>query len=133
MPQARTTKITESVRAWASEERMNPVLIGIVIASVLALLGVAGDFFIKLSSATEHPYKSWSFYVGLIIYALTAFGWVYAFRYLKLSTLGVIYGVVTVLALVVLGVLYFKESINIYEAFGVVLGISSIVLLSRFS
>ncbi len=102
------------------------------LAIILAFVGVVGDFFIKLAGLHKTMEIKW-FSVGLIIYALTAFGWFFAIKHIKLSTLGVIYAVSTVLFLVIIGVFYFKESLNAYEILGVAIGVISIVLLGRFA
>ncbi len=98
----------------------------------LALIGVLGDFFIKLSSV-KSPANLKIFLLGLVIYASTAFGWFFVMRHVKLSTLGVFYALGTVLFLTILSVGYFKESLNHYEALGIILAIISLILLARFA
>ncbi len=53
-------------------------------------------------------------------------------RYLKLATIGAIYSVCMILMLTTMGFLFFNETLNRYEAAGIVFAIASIVLLSRF-
>jgi multidrug transporter EmrE-like cation transporter len=53
-------------------------------------------------------------------------------RYLKLATIGAIYSVCMILMLTAIGFLFFDETLNLYEVFGIVFAIASIVLLSRF-
>lgn len=99
----------------------------------LAGIGVLGDFFIRISG--DGPaYIDWKlFIIGFIIYALTAVGWFFAFKHVKVSTLGVYYALATVLFLVALGVFYFKESLNGYEVAGIAAAVAAIVLLGRFA
>lgn len=99
----------------------------------LSLVGVLGDYFIKLSgdSVVKYIDIKW-FLIGLIVYSSTAIGWFFVMKHIKLSTLGVLYGVTTVVALTAVGILFFKERLNLYEIIGVIAGVSSIVLLSRF-
>jgi drug/metabolite transporter (DMT)-like permease len=54
-------------------------------------------------------------------------------KHIKLSSLGVIYSLTTVLLLVAIGVFYFHEKLNIYEIIGIVAAIVSVILLSRFA
>jgi len=75
---------------------------------------VAGDFFVKLAGRAE-IHGSAVVNLGAAIYALTAIGWFYAMKFVKLSSLGVIYAVATVLFVVLLGVFYFHEKLNVYE------------------
>ena len=99
----------------------------------LSLVGVLGDYFIKLSGHSEIKYVDlkW-FIIGFAVYASTAIGWFFVMKHIKLSTLGVLYGVTTVIALTLVGVLFFKEHLNTYEIIVIIAGVSSIILLSRF-
>lgn len=71
--------------------------------------------------------------LGAVIYGLTAFGWFFVMRKIKLSTVGVLYGVSCVVLLTLVGVFYFKEKINPLEIFGIALAIISLIILSRFA
>ncbi len=99
----------------------------------LALVGVAGDFFIKLAGNGKRFVELRWFFIGLIIYALTAFGWFFVMKNIKLSTLSVFYALSTVLFLTLVSVFYFKEPLNIYEGIGVILAVVSILLLKGFA
>lgn len=105
---------------------------GKLLIIVLAALTVFADYFLKISSLESRPFNTKSFMIGAILYGLSAFGWVVMFKHTKLSTIGVIYSLTTVLMLAALGVFVFNESINRYEVTGIVFAIASIVLLSRF-
>ncbi len=99
----------------------------------MGILSVAGDFFIKLAGNTKN-FIVWKwFYIGYFLYSLTTVGWFFAMKELKLSTIGVFYGVSTILFLVLLSVFYFKESINWYEILGVCCGFCSMILLWKFA
>ena len=111
---------------------MNIISASIVVIG-LSLIGVLGDYFIKLSGNSEIKYFDLKWFLfGFIIYSSTAIGWFFVMKHIKLSTLGVIYGVTTVIALTAVGVFFFKEHLNIYEVIGIITGVSSIILLSRF-
>lgn len=108
---------------------MLPIL-GIIFLSILTVLG---DFFIKLGADSgKSVFQSKWFFAGALLYALSAFGWFYVMKYVKLSSLGVLYSITTALLLVAVGVFYFKESLNLYEVLGVVVALGSIFLLARF-
>jgi drug/metabolite transporter (DMT)-like permease len=111
------------------ERTLTPILVTIA----FSVVGVVGDYFLKLSSAREQPLKSGWFYVGFALYASTAFGWVFVMRHLKLGTISVVYSVSMVLLLTAVGVLVFKESLNLYEVAGILLALASLVLLMRFA
>jgi len=106
-----------------------PVLLVIFLAGV----GVLGDFFIKLAG-NGTKYISWPYFIiGLLIYVLTAIGWFYVMKHMDLNILGIFYSLTTVILLFVIGTLFFKEHVNGYEMVGIILGIISIALLSRFT
>ncbi len=63
----------------------------ILITVGFSVVGVAGDYLLKIASAQKNPLKSPWFYLGFAVYASTAFGWVYVMRHLKLATIGVVY------------------------------------------
>lgn len=108
----------------------NLILVGIVI--VLAAVGVLGDYFIKLSG-NGHSYISYRpFFIGMSIYAITAVGWFYLMKHMKLGVLGVFYALTTVILLAIVGVVFFEEQLNIYDIVGITLGITAIVMLARF-
>ena len=111
---------------------MDKTTIAILLAVFLGLVGVAGDFFIKLATTgPKPPILKW-FIIGMLIWASVAFGWYYVYKHLKLSTSAVFYAVSTVLFLTFVSVFYFKEKLNLYEAIGIAMAIASLVLLKRF-
>jgi small multidrug resistance pump len=105
----------------------------VLVTIAFSLVGVVGDYFLKLASAREHPLRTGVFYVGFALYASTAFGWVFVMRHLKLATISVVYSVSMVLLLTAIGVIFFRESLNAFEAAGIVLAVASLVLLMRFA
>ena len=106
--------------------------------AVLVTLGIslaclAGDYYLKRASQLAQPFRSIEFVLGIVIFAATAAGWVIVLRVLKLGTIGVIYGVATVIFMTLLGWLGFGESLRWHEWAGIILGIISILLLTRFA
>lgn len=108
---------------------MNPI----IIVAFLALIGVIGDFFIKLSGHGPKFMDVKWLVVGSLFYVSTIGGWFYVMKHIKLSSLGVVYSLTTVLLLVAIGVFYFHEKLNVYEIIGIITAIVSVILLSRFS
>ena len=98
----------------------------------MSALGVLGDFFLKLAgNGARFMHPGW-FVAGIVTYACTAFGWFYAFKHIKMSSLGAIYGASTVILLTLLGYFYFQERLTGWEFLGIGLAIISIVILARF-
>jgi drug/metabolite transporter (DMT)-like permease len=112
---------------------MSNATLAVLVTIAFSVLGVVGDYFLKLASAKEHSLKAAEFYIGFVLYASTAFGWVFVMKHLKLATVGVVYCVSMVLLLAVVGVVGFKETLNGYEIAGIVMAIASLVLLVRFN
>jgi small multidrug resistance pump len=118
-------------------KKTNPItgklMLAILITVAFSIIGVVGDYFLKLASEQEQSLRSKWFYLGFVLYASTAFGWVFVMKHLKLATIGVVYSVSMVLLLTTVGVMMFKESLNYYEMAGLVMAVISLMLLTRFS
>ena len=61
--------------------------IAVLVTIAFSVIGVLGDYFLKLASAREQPLRAGWFYVGFVLYASTAFGWVFVMQHLKLGTI----------------------------------------------
>jgi len=105
----------------------------VAVTIAFSVIGVVGDYFLKLASTREQPLRTGWFYLGFVLYASTAFGWVFVMKYLKLATISVLYSVSMVLLLTAVGALLFRESLNYFEVAGIVLAMASLVLLIRFA
>jgi len=112
---------------------MGTKAIAVLVTFAFSIMGVIGDYFLKLASAREQPLRTSWFYLGFVLYASTAFGWVFVMRHLKLATIGVLYSVSMVLLLTVIGVVLFRESLSYFEIIGIILAMASLVLLMRFA
>ena len=107
------------------------VFFAVIAASTVT---VAGDYFIKLSGNSPDRFMDVkNFILGIFFYVVTGFGWFFIMKYIKLSSVGIIYGVTTAILLAIIGVVFFKENLNTYEIIGISLGIFALILLSRFS
>jgi len=107
--------------------------LAVLVTIAFSLIGVLGDYFLKLASARDQPLKTGWFYLGFALYASTAFGWVFVMKHLKLATISVLYSVSMVLLLTAVGVVVFRESLNYFEIAGIILAIASLTLLMRFA
>ena len=88
----------------------------LVVTVAFSVVGVVGDYLLKLASEQRSPLRSGWFYLGFVVYASTAFGWVYVMRHLKLATIGAVYSVSMILLLTGVGVAAFGQPLNAYEA-----------------
>jgi drug/metabolite transporter (DMT)-like permease len=112
---------------------MGKPTLAVVVTVVFSLIGVLGDYFLKLASQREHAFRTVWFYLGFALYASTAFGWLFVMKHLKLATISVLYSVSMVLLLTAIGTLVFRESLKLLEVVGIVLALASRVLLVRFA
>ena len=121
----------------SSMEVVSPTMgtktIAVLVTFAFSIMGVVGDYFLKLASAREQPLRTGWFYLGFVLYASTAFGWVFVMSRLKLATISVLYSVSLVLLLTAVGVVLFRESLSYFEVIGIILAVASLVLLMRFA
>ena len=112
---------------------MNPETVrGLVAVLALSVLGVGGDWCLKVASTKPTVDPPW-FAGGVLAYTLSAFGWVYVLRRLKLATVGVYYCISTVLLLTLLGAVVYRETLRGPEIAGILAAIAALVLLGRFA
>jgi drug/metabolite transporter (DMT)-like permease len=91
---------------------MDSKTLAVIVTIAFSVVGVLGDYFLKLASAKEDSLKTPWFYIGFALYAATAFGWVFVMKHLKLATISVLYSVSMVVLLTTVGVVVFRESLN---------------------
>lgn len=98
---------------------------------VITLMTAEGDYFIKM--ATMHPrgMQSAAFVAGSLLYGLPGFGWFLLMRTHSLAMVAVFYAVATLLMLVALGVLVFREPFGWREFLGVALAIAAVLVMTR--
>lgn len=111
----------------------SPKVLAILLALLLAGVGVIGDDFVKLAGDNPRVINWIWLTVGLLIYAATAFGWLFVMRHLKLATIGVYYSIGTVLLLVFMGAFLFHEEVSAMEMLGILMAIASLVLLGKYA
>jgi len=107
--------------------------LALLITVGFSIVGVVGDYFLKLASEEPQPMRSPWFFVGFAVYASTAFGWVFVMQYLKLGTISVVYSSSMIVLLTAIGVVFFGESLRASEVLGIVMAIGAMVLLMRFA
>jgi drug/metabolite transporter (DMT)-like permease len=112
---------------------MDSKSLAVVVTIAFSVVGVGGDYFLKLASRSESSLRTPWFYLGFALYAATAFGWVFVMKHLKLATISVLYSVSMVVLLTAVGVGIFRESLNYYEIAGLVMAVAALILLVRFA
>jgi small multidrug resistance pump len=97
--------------------------IAVIVTVAFSIVGVLGDYFLKLASQRPQSLRTPTFYIGFALYASTAFGWVFVMKHLKLGTISVLYSISMVL----------RERLRGPEILGLLLAIAALVLLVRFA
>ncbi len=98
----------------------------------LSLLGALGDVFLKMAGRTS-PIRTDFLVLGAITYLLTVPGWFVVLERVRLSTVGAIYAISSVLILTLTGVLLFRERLSVTELVGIALAIAAVIALRRFA
>src|SRR5262245_33645592 len=111
---------------------MDSKTLAVAVTIAFSVVGVLGDYFLKLASQKEESLKTPAFYLGFSLYAATAFGWLFVMKHLKLATISVLYSVSMVILLTGIGVIIFKEPLSFPEMLGIAMAVGAIVLLVKF-
>ena len=63
------------------------------------------------------------------MYALATLAWAFSLKYQTLSKAIMVFSVITIIVVVLVGVIFYKEELTLLSILGIALGIVSIVLL----
>lgn len=86
----------------------------IVIITSITAATIIGDYVLKLASDKEY-FLSPQLFAGLILYALPAFGWMHLMKTQSLAQIGIIYSTGTILALFLMSLLVFRETLSVRD------------------
>jgi multidrug transporter EmrE-like cation transporter len=100
---------------------------------LLSVICAVADYWLKRASILANPLRSFAFVYGGSLYAITAFGWVYVFRYFKLATISAFFSLFVVVLLAITGTVAFRETLSTSEIVGLFCAVAALVLLGRFS
>jgi drug/metabolite transporter (DMT)-like permease len=112
---------------------VDPKTLAIIVTIAFSLVGVLGDYFLKLASQEENSLRTPWFYIGFTVYAATAFGWLFVMKHLKLATISVVYSVSMIVLLTAVGVVLFRETLSYAELAGLAMAIGALILVTRFA
>ncbi|MFN0127383.1 MAG: hypothetical protein ACKV19_11935 [Verrucomicrobiales bacterium] len=113
-------------------ERPLLLMSGVGLIFVLSGVTVFADWALKVASGVAKPYVSGYFWLGAMVYMVSAFLWVPVMKSQKLSVLGAYYSVATMLLLAAVGVAMFDEVLSPREWAGIGCSIVSVILLTQF-
>lgn len=101
----------------------------LVIVLAISLLTLLGDLCIKLASTHDQGLWSLVFVLGLLLYAVPAYGWFFLMRSHSLAAIGVIYSAATLLLLAGLGHFAFGETLGPRQVAALLLALGSVLLM----
>lgn len=103
---------------------MKYIFFGLIALAVV--LEVAGDIFFK-KWALEN--KNLLLYIGLLIYFVGTIFWAISLKYDYLSKAISVFTILNLIAVVLVGVIYFKEDLSLINKLGIGLGVISVFLI----
>ena len=110
---------------------MTHLIFGFSFAFITAIVVIAGDILLKTAADGGKPVWSGLVMAGCVIYAISAFFWLFAMRHVSLAQAGVAYSMLTLLALCAIGVLWFDEELYAREFAGIFCALAAMVLMVR--
>jgi len=108
----------------ASETTLKLIFFGLIILATA--LEVAGDIFFKKWSIGG---KNIILILGFLIYALGTIFWAFSLKYDYLSRAISVLSILNLIVVVLVGVLYFNETLTIVNKIGIALGILGMILI----
>lgn len=111
---------------------MSSVLIAFIVAIFLSGITVFADFLIKKSVLSKSMFNL-NLIIGAVIYGLSAFGWFFVLKKMKLFSVGLIYALSCVFLITLVSIFYFKEQVKFIEIVALVISIGVLILLYRFA
>lgn len=110
---------------------MTQLFFGFGFTLITALIVIIGDTAIKYAADGNQPMWSGLVLLGCILYAVSALFWFFAMQHVTLVQAGVAYSMITLLALALIGALWFGEALYFREYAGLACALLAMVLLSR--
>ncbi len=110
---------------------MSHLVAGLLFSLLTALVVLAGDAVLKIAADTGRPLLSSPVLAGMGIYAASALLWFYAMRHISLAQAGVAYSMLTLLALCLMGVVWFDEKLYFREIAGIACALAAMILMVR--
>lgn len=110
---------------------MLSIFLGYAFALLTALTVIIGDTAIKLAADHGQPLGGHWLWAGCGLYVLSALMWFGAMQHVGLAQAGVAYSMLTLLALVLIGAVWFGEPLGLREAAGILCAVLAMVLLIR--
>lgn len=112
---------------------MTHAMYGLFFTLLTTTIVLVGDYILKLAADADKPVMSGYVIAGSAIYGVSAVFWFYAMQYMTLSQVGVIFSMLTLLALCTIGVFRFEEQLYLREYLGIGFALTAMVLMVRIT
>ena len=106
--------------------------LGIAFSLFTALIVIAGDTLIKIA-ADDARLISPHMGVGIVLYGASAVMWFFAMRHVTLAQAAVAYSMLTLIALCVIGAMWFNEPIGGREITGIGFALAAMICMSHLA
>ena len=104
--------------------------LGLLFTLLTALFVIAGDVVIK-TAADAARFASPAMTFGVLLYALSAICWYFAMRNITLGQGAVAYSMLTLIAVVLIGAIWFGEILGTRQYLGLVCALAAMTLMSE--
>ncbi len=112
---------------------MTSLLLGFGFSLFTAIVVLVGDYLIKVAADDGMPVTSRHVITGCLLYAGSALLWFVAVRHITLAQAGVGFSMFSLIALALLGAVYFDEPIRNREIAGIGCAMLSMILMIRLA
>ncbi|WP_223423482.1 EamA family transporter [Tateyamaria pelophila] len=112
---------------------MTQIMFGFALTFSTAMIVIVADVALKVAADGNKPVLSLLVIAGCVLYALSALFWFYAVQHLTLAQAGVGYSMLTLIALAILGAVFFGETLQAREYAGLACALMSMVLMARLA
>ena len=111
---------------------MLQVSAGYAFALGCALIVILGDTVLKTAADKGHTITSPHLIIGCALYAISAIAWFLAMRHITLAQGAIAYSMFSLIALCLIGVVMFGETMALREYAGIACAVAAVVLMVRF-
>lgn len=110
---------------------MSQFILGFSFVLFTSIVVIAGDTILKIAADAEHALHSPLVLLGSAVYATSAMFWFLAMRHMSLGQGAVAFSMLTLLALCVIGAIWFGERVGLREMLGMGCAMLAMVLMVR--
>jgi undecaprenyl phosphate-alpha-L-ara4N flippase subunit ArnF len=110
---------------------MLQIAAGYAFALGCALIVIAGDTVLKAAAESGRATLSPPILVGCVFYAVSALAWFWSMRHITMVQGAVAYTMFSLIALCLIGALYFDEVLQAREYAGIACALAAVVLMIR--